>query len=171
MSHRTLLPASCSARRISLPGCLRKRLGIPPLLSWRNIGACRSLDEHAPRRVDLEVRCIGLLPASQYRRSASEPPAVGRCEARDTVAATTLLSSRPDLAVFKGLHALGTSMCRCGFAGRSFPSHSPPRSPAMRRVRGSRRDQVAPIPTQARVGRTLWACCGVTVGAVLVGQL
>ena len=50
-------------------------------------------------------------------------------------------------------------MRRWGCAGRTYPSHSTSRSPAMWWERGARREQVAPIRPEAGIGRVLvWAC-------------
>jgi hypothetical protein len=103
------------------------------------------------------------LAASPARRSAGESPS-GRSlrgeRRRSDGTATTLRSCRGDLAAFRGFHALGTSMRRWGCAGRSYPSHSTSRSPAMWWERGARREQVVPIQPEAGIGRVLvWACC------------
>ena len=73
--------------------------------------------------------------------------------------ATTLRSSRADLAVFRACHALETSMRRWGCAGRSYPSHSTSRSPPTSWERGSRREQLAPIRHEAGIGRVLVGAC------------
>ena len=65
--------------------------------------------------------------------------------------ATTLRSSRADLAAFRACHAFGTSMRRWVCAGRSYPSHSTSRSPPTWWERGARREQVSPIQLQAGV--------------------
>ena len=70
--------------------------------------------------------------ASQARQSAAETPSDRslRGESRRSDGkATTLFSSRADLAAFRGCHALGTSIRRWGCAGRSYPSHSTSRNP------------------------------------------
>ena len=72
---------------LSPPGCLRIRLRIPPSLSWRNIGACRSA---RPRNTRLVAR-ISIFDAYVRMRPAqpvdllAKPRATGRCEARDAV--------------------------------------------------------------------------------------
>ena len=73
------------------------------------------MGSHAARPVDL----------------LAKPRVTGRCEAsrRSDGKATTLRSSRADLAVFRACHAFGTSLRRWGCAGRSYPSHSTSRSP------------------------------------------
>ena len=118
--------------------------------------------EHAPRRADLECRCIGSHAASQSRRSARETPSDRslRGESRRSDGkANTLRSCRADLAAFRDPHAFGTSMRHWGCAGRSYPSHSTSRSEAMWWGRGSRREQLAPIQPQDGIGRGLvWAC-------------
>ena len=119
--------------------------------------------EHARSRADLEGRCICLHAASQARQSAGETPSDRslRGESRRSDGkATTLRLSRADLAAFRGCHAFGTSMRRWGCAGRSYPSHSTSRSPAMWSERGAWREQVAPIQLEAGIGRVfVWACC------------
>jgi len=102
------------------------------------------------------------LAASQARRSAAEAPSDRSLRGesrRSDGTATTLRSCRADLAVFRGCHALGTSVRRWGCAGRSYPSHSTSRNPPTWWERGARRGQVAPIRPEAGVGRVLvWAC-------------
>jgi hypothetical protein len=96
---------------------------------YRGLPITRPL-EHAPLRADLECRCIGSHAASQSRRSSGETPSDRSLRGerrRSDGKATTLRSSRADLAAFWGCHALGTSMRRWGCAGRSYPSHSRPR--------------------------------------------
>jgi hypothetical protein len=96
--------------------------------------------EHARRRADLECRCIVSHSGSQSRRSARETPSDRslRGESRRSDGkATTLRSSRADLAVFRRCHAFGTSMRRWGCAGRSYLSHSTSRSPATWWKRGA----------------------------------
>jgi hypothetical protein len=116
-------------RPLSPPGCLRIRLRIPPSLSWRNIGACRSRAARGTlrRHADLECRCIGSHPAGHYRGSAGKTPSDRSLRGesrRSDGTATTLRSSRADLAVFRGCHAFVTSVRRWGCAGRSYPSHA-----------------------------------------------
>ncbi len=135
--------ASCSDRRshtqTPAPSALAARLFpySPPnptfalLAEYRDLPVTRPAD-HAPRGADLECRCIGLHAASQSRRSAGENPSdrLLRGERRRSDGkATTLRSSRADLAEFRGWHALGTSVRCWGCAGRSHPSHSISRSP------------------------------------------
>jgi hypothetical protein len=132
-------------------------------LSSRNIGACRSPRHAEHARRDLEFRrCITSHAASQSRPSACETPSDRSLQGerrRSDGKATTLRSSRSDLAVFRSFHAFGTSMRLWGCAGRSYPSHSTTRSPAMWWERGSWREQVAPIQPQAGTGRgSVWAC-------------
>ena len=103
------------------------------------------------------------LAASPTRRSAGESPS-GRSlrgeRRRSDGKATTLHSSRADLAVFRACHAFGTSSRRWGCAGRSYPSHSTSRSPPTWWEGCARREQVAPIRSEAGIGRVLvWACC------------
>jgi hypothetical protein len=166
--------ASCSARRFHAqtpaPSALAARLFpySPPnptfalLPEYRGLPVTRPA-QHLPRRADLECRCIGSHAASQARRSAGETPSersVRGESRRSDGKATTLRSSRVYLAVFRGCHAFGTSMRRWGCAGRSYPSHSTSRSPAIWWERGARREQVAPIGPEAGIGRVLvWACC------------
>ena len=74
--------------------------------------------------------------------------------------ATTLRSSRANIAAFRGYYALGTSMRRRGCAGRSYPSRSTSRSPPMWWERGAWCEQVTPIQPHAGIGLVLvWACC------------
>ncbi len=100
--------------------------------------------------------------ASQADQSAAETPCDRSLRGesrRSDGTATTLRSSRADLAVFRGFHALGTSMRRGGCAGRSYPSHSTSRSPPTWWERGERREQVASMQPEADIGRVLaWAC-------------
>ena len=100
--------------------------------------------------------------ASQADQSAGETPCDRSLRGesrRSDGTATTLRSSRADLAVFRGFHALGTSMRRGGCAGRSYPSHSTSRSPPTWWERCARREQVAPIRPEAGIGRVLvWTC-------------
>jgi hypothetical protein len=152
---------------LSPPGCLRIRLRIPPSLSRRNFGACRSPGPRNTRlvaRISNSCRCIGAHAASPARRSACEIPSDRSLRGesrRSDGTATTLRSSRADLAVFRACHALGTSSRRWSCGGRSYPSHSTSRSPPTWRERGAWREQVAPIRPQAGVGRVLvWACFG-----------
>ncbi len=118
--------------------------------------------EHARRGADLECRCIDSHAASQARRSAGETPSDRSLRGerrRSDGKATTLFSSRADLAAFRADHALGTSSHRWGCAGRSHPSHSFSRSPPTSWERGERREKVASIQPQAGIGRVLvWAC-------------
>ncbi len=96
--------------------------------------------EHAPHRANLEYGCIALHAASHSRRSASETPSDRSLRGerrRSDGKATTLRSSRADLAAFRGCHAFETSMRRWGCAGRTYPSHSTSRSQAMWSERGS----------------------------------
>ena len=89
-----------------------------------------------------------------------EPRATGRCEARDAV-----LTERRHRCVraapilFRGCHAFGTSMRRWGCAGRSYPSHSTSRSPAMwREAHCASTSRASNL--KAGIGRVLvWACC------------
>ena len=74
-------------RPLSPPGCFRIRLRIPPSLSWRNIGACRS---PGPRNTRIVAR-ISSVDAEACTRPAqsvdllAKPRATGRCEARVAV--------------------------------------------------------------------------------------
>ncbi len=86
---------------ISGPGLPAVHTAVPPA-------------EHAPRRADLEWRCIGSHAASQARRSARETPSDRSLRGerrRSDGTATTLRSCRADLAAFRarGCRALGTS--------------------------------------------------------------
>jgi len=166
--------SSCSDRRFhtqtTAPSALAARLPphSPPNPTFALLAEYRGLPvspptEHAPRRADLECRCIGSHAASPVRRSARETPSYRslRGESRRSDGkATTLFSSRAELAVFRACHALETSMRRWGCAGRSYPSHSTSRSPPTWWQGVARREQVAPIQPQAGIGRVLvWACC------------
>ena len=117
-------------------------------------------------RADLECRCINSHAARQARQSAGETP-IDRSlrgeRRRSDGKASTLRSSRADLAAFRAYHAsaLGTFSHRRGCAGpsRSHPSHSFSISPPTSWERGERREQVASIQPQAGIGRVLvWAC-------------
>jgi hypothetical protein len=127
---------SHQCRPLSPPGCLRIRLRIPPVLAlfeeYRGLPPITRHAEHARR--DLECRrCITSRAASQSHRSAGETPSDRSLQGerrRSDGKATTLRSSRADLAVFRSFHAFGTSMRLWGCAGRSYPSHSTTRSPA-----------------------------------------
>jgi hypothetical protein len=131
------------------------------LAEYRGMPLTRPAD-HAPRGADLEYRCIGLHAASPVRRSAGETPSDPSLRGesrRSDGTATTLRSSRANLAVFRAYHAFGTSSHRWGCAGRSYPSHSTSRSPPTWWQGCARREQVAPIQPQAGIGRVLvWAC-------------
>jgi hypothetical protein len=146
--------ASCSDRRFhtqtSAPSALAAWLPphSPPnptfalLAEYRGLPVIRPA-EHAPRRADLECRCIGSHAASPVvvgshaaspvRQSAGETPSdrsLPGDRRRSEGTATMLRSSRADLAAFRACRALETSMRLWGFAGRSYPSHSTSRSPA-----------------------------------------
>jgi hypothetical protein len=165
--------ASCSARRshtqTPAPSALAARLfpHSPPnptfalLAEYRGLPVSR-MAEHLPRRADLECRCIDPHAASQARQSAGESPSDRSLRGerrRSDGKATTLRSSRADLAAFWAYRALGTSLRRWGCAGRSHPSHSTSRSPPTSWERGAWIEQVAPIQPQAGIGRALvWAC-------------
>ena len=89
--------------------------------------------QHLPLRADFQCRCIGSHAASPVRRSACESLSYRslRGESRRSDGkATTLFSSRAELAVFRACHALETSMRRWGCAGRS----TDPRRAALVRV-------------------------------------
>jgi hypothetical protein len=149
-SRRPAVSAFASASHLRSPGGISGPAGNP------DGGTGHS-------RADLECRCIGSHAASQARQSAGETPnerSLRGESRRSDGKATTLRSSRADLAAFRAFHALGTFMRRWGCAGRSYPSHSTSRSPAMWWERGARREQVAPIGPEAGIGRVLvWACC------------
>ena len=74
-------------RHLSPPGCFRIRLRVPPSLSRRNIGACRS----AGPRITRLVAQISSADAKARTRPAqpvdllAKPRATGRCEARVAV--------------------------------------------------------------------------------------
>ena len=159
---------SHQCRPLSPPGCLRIRLRIPPVLAlfeeYRGLLPITRHAEHARR--DLECRrCITSHAASQSHRSAGETPSdrslQGEIRRSDRMA-TTLRSSRTDLAVFRGCHALGTSMRLWGCAGRSYPSHSTSSSPATWWERArcmARACRAHPASVQAGTGRiSAWAC-------------
>ena len=150
-SRRSAASAFTSETQLRSPGGISGPAGHPAA-------------EQAPRRADLECRCIGGRAASPARRSACETPSDRSLRGerrRSDGTATTLRSSRADLAVFRACHALGTSSRRWSCGGRSYPSHSTSRSPPTWRERGAWREQVAPIRPQAGVGRVLvWACFG-----------
>jgi hypothetical protein len=114
--------------------------------AWENRLGNASSPCPAPGR---SRRCAVETASDCSRRTDRRPRSGG--------AASTLHSCRVELAVFRGQHAFGTSVRLWGCAGRSYPSHSTSRSPAMwREARG----QVAPIQLEARAGRVLvWACC------------
>ena len=166
--------ASCSARRshtqTPAPSALAARLPphSPPnptfalLAEYRGLPVSRPA-QLAPLRADLQCRCIRSHAASPVRRSARETPSYRslRGESRPSDGkATTLFSSRAELAVCRACHALETSMRRWGCAGRSYPSHSTSRSPPTWWEGCARREQLAPIHPQAGIGRVLvWACC------------
>ena len=121
-SRRPAVSAFASESHLRSPGGISR--GLP---------VSRPAD-HARRGADLECRCIGSHATSPVRRSARETPSYRslRGESRRSDGkATTLFSPRAYLAVFRGCHALETSMRRWGCAGRSYPSHSTSRSPAM----------------------------------------
>ncbi len=154
--NRTPLRASCSTRRFHaqapVPSALAARLPphSPPNPTFALLAEHRGLPvtrpaEHAQSHADLEFRCIMSLAARQPRQSACETPSdrsLRGASRRSDGTATTLRSSRADLAVFRGCHAFGTSMRRGGCAGRSYPSHSLEKSPDMvggrRKARASR---------------------------------
>ena len=74
-------------RPLSPPGCVRIRLRIPPSLSWRNIGACRSA---GPPNSRLFARISSADAQARTRPAQSvdllaKPRATGRCEARVAV--------------------------------------------------------------------------------------
>ena len=65
--------------------------------------------DHARRGADLECRCIGSHATSPVRRSARETPSYRSLRGesrRSNGKATTLFSSRAELAVFRACHAL-----------------------------------------------------------------
>ena len=131
------------------------------LAEYRGLPVSRPAD-HAPRRADLECRCIVSHADSQARRSAGETlsdRSLRGESSRSDGKSTMLLSSRADLAVFRACHAFGTSSRRWGCAGRSYPSHSTSRSPAMWWERVAWREKVAPIQPQAGIGRVLVCAC------------
>ena len=109
---------SHQCRSLSPPGCLRIRLRIPPSLAlfeeYRGLPITRHA-EHARR--DLECRrCIMSHAARQSRRSAGETPSDRSLQGerrRSDGKATTLRSSRADMAVFR---AFGASMRLSGGA-------------------------------------------------------
>jgi hypothetical protein len=137
--------ASCSDRRFhaqtTAPFALAARLvpHSPPNPTFALLAEYRGLPvtppaQHLLRRADLECRCIGSHAASPARRSACETPSDRSLRGesrRSDRKATTLRSSRADLAASRGYHAFGTSVRRWSCAGRSYPSHSTSRSPAM----------------------------------------
>jgi hypothetical protein len=118
--------------------------------------------KQARSRADLACRCIGSHAASQARQSAGETPSDRSLRGerrRSDGTATTLRSSRADLAAFRACHVFGTSLRRWGCAGLSYPSHSTSRSPPTSWERGERREQVASMQPEAGIGRVLvWAC-------------
>ena len=151
-------------RALPPPGCLRIRLRIPPSLSLRNIGACRS---SGPPNTCLVARIasVDALACTQPAQPVdllAKPRATGRFQARDAV-----LTKRRRRCVHPApiwqhsgpvMH-FGTSSRRWGCAGRSYPSHWTSRSPPTWWERVARREQVAPIQPQAGIGRVLvWAC-------------
>ena len=72
---------------LSPPGCLRIRLRFPPSLSWRNIGACRSLGLRNTRvvaRISNNDAWYCTQPAKPVDLPV-KPRATGRCEARVAV--------------------------------------------------------------------------------------
>ena len=128
---------------------------------YRGLPVSRPAD-HAPRRADLECRCIVPHADSQARRSAGETlsdRSLRGESSRSDGKSTMLVSSRADLAVFRACHAFGTSSRRWGCAGRSYPSQSTSRSPAMWWERVAWREKVAPIQPQAGIGRVLVCAC------------
>ena len=149
-SRRPAVSAFASESHLRSPGGISGPAGHPDGETGRS-------------RADLECRCIGSHAASQARRSAGETPSdrsVRGESRRSDGKATTLRSSRADLAVIRAYHALGTSSHRWGCAGRSHPSHSFSRSPPTSWERGERREQVASMQPEAGIGRVLvWACC------------
>jgi hypothetical protein len=125
-------------------------LEMPPSLSWRIIGACRS---PGPRTRDSSrgsSRVMHTIAHGQpIRRLRRNPERFGSCEARrhhSDGKSTTLCSCRPHRSCsIAGCQAFEASMRRWGCAGRSYPSHSTSRSRAIWWERGAWREQVAPI--------------------------
>ncbi len=110
-------PGRRSHAQTTAPSALAARLTphSPPnptfalLAEYRGLPVTRPA-EHAPRRADLEYRCIGAHAASPARRSACEIPSDRSLRGesrRSDGTATTLRSSRADLAVFRPAMRLG----------------------------------------------------------------
>jgi hypothetical protein len=107
---QTPVPSALTAR---LPPHSPPNLTFALLAEYRGLPVIRPA-EHTPRRADLEeYRCTVSHATSRFRRSAGETPSDRSLRGerrRSDGKATTLRSSRADLAVFRGCHEFGTSM-------------------------------------------------------------
>ena len=150
MSYPITLPACKLLGPASSCTSLRTRLEMPPSLSWRIIGACRSPGRRTRDSSRGSSRVMHTIAHGQpIRRLRRNPERFGSCEARrhhSDGKSTTLCSCRPHRSCsIAGCQAFEASMRRWGCAGRSYPSHSTSRSRAIWWERGAWREQVAPI--------------------------